>query len=106
MDKTVQPERKLMVVTVSRWSMSSTGLMTTPPPMPQMAPTMLASRLTMKNRIINASKQVDFCRPPQSTWASMCLQIALAAAPLAPLKASGSKKRYSVSVWITLHRLR
>ena len=48
MDSTVQPERKLIAATVSRWNRSSTGLMMTPPPMPQMAPTVLASRLTRK----------------------------------------------------------
>lgn len=38
MDKTVQPERKLMVETGNAPSASRTGLMMTPPPMPQIAP--------------------------------------------------------------------
>ena len=38
MDRTVQPERKLMVETGNAPSASRTGLMTTPPPIPQIAP--------------------------------------------------------------------
>ncbi len=48
MDSTVQPDKKLMAATVSSSNRSSTGLMTTPPPMPQMAPTTLARKLTKK----------------------------------------------------------
>ena len=48
MDSTVQPDKKLIAATVSSPSMSSTGLITTPPPMPQMAPATLARKLTKK----------------------------------------------------------
>ena len=55
MASTVQPDKKLLVATVARPVTSSSGLMITPPPMPQMAPTMLAARLMIKknNIIIN-----------------------------------------------------
>lgn len=55
MDSTVQPDKKLMADTVSSPSMSSTGLITTPPPIPQMAPATLARRLTKKKIIINST---------------------------------------------------
>lgn len=58
MDSTVQPDKKLMAATVSSPSMSSTGLMTTPPPMPQMAPTTLAKKLTTKKIAIVPSLHV------------------------------------------------
>ena len=51
MDSTVQPDKKLMVATAARPSMSSTGLMMTPPPMPQMAPAMEAKKLTQRYKI-------------------------------------------------------
>ena len=51
MDSTVHPDRNWMAETGSRCSRSSTGLMMTPPPMPHMAPTMLARRATRKNTI-------------------------------------------------------
>lgn len=42
MDGTVQPEREIDGAHRAQLQhISSTGLMTTPPPMPQMAPTML-----------------------------------------------------------------
>ena len=50
MESTVHPDRKLMVETLASPNRSSTGLMITPPPMPQMAPATEASRLTAKNR--------------------------------------------------------
>ena len=50
MAKTVQPERKLMVPGKSAPEASSTGLMITPPPMPQIAPMIEAPKLMMKNR--------------------------------------------------------
>lgn len=52
MDSTVQPDKKLMVVTDSSPNVSNTGLMTTPPPIPQIAPTMLARKLTKKKTAI------------------------------------------------------
>jgi len=48
MASTVQPDKKLTVATLSRWNRSRVGLMMTPPPMPQMAPATLASRLMIK----------------------------------------------------------
>ena len=51
MESTVHPERKLMVATLARPSISSIGLMITPPPMPQIAPAMDAKKLTQKNKI-------------------------------------------------------
>ena len=48
MDSTVHPERKLMAETLSRPNESSTGLMMTPPPIPQMAPITHAPKLTSK----------------------------------------------------------
>lgn len=61
MESTVQPERKLMVGTLARPSTSSTGLMITPPPMPQMAPTTEERKLTTRKRAWSmASPSVDF----------------------------------------------
>lgn len=46
--RTVQPERKLMVDTLAKPKRSSTGLMITPPPMPQTAPMREARELTIR----------------------------------------------------------
>gem|GEM_PF-5062239 len=49
MESTVQPERKLMLLTLITPAASSTGLMITPPPTPQIPPMTEADRLTKKN---------------------------------------------------------
>lgn len=46
MDKTVQPDKKLIVDAPAIWNKSKVGLMTTPPPMPQIAPAVDAKKLT------------------------------------------------------------
>lgn len=66
MDSTVQPDRKLMADTVSKWSRSSTGLMMTPPPMPQIAPTALAPRATRKNISMESPRFQQVLRPAQA----------------------------------------
>ena len=48
-DNTVHPDKKLMAVTSSTPKESSTGLIMTPPPIPQIAPTMDAPKHTTKN---------------------------------------------------------
>ena len=55
MDKTVHPERKLMVLTSIIWKASRTGLIITPPPIPQIAPITDAKKQIRKNKIINLS---------------------------------------------------
>ena len=50
MDSTMQPDMKLMVLTEYRPKASSTGLMITPPPMPQMQPITDAKKLTRINK--------------------------------------------------------
>ena len=47
-DRTVTPERKLMTAVSEKLTRSSTGLMTTPPPIPLIAPPIEAKRLTRK----------------------------------------------------------
>ena len=51
MDSTVRPERKLMALTLMMFMASSTGLMMTPPPMPQMPPMTEAARQMIKMRM-------------------------------------------------------
>lgn len=50
MENTVQPDRKLMVLTGRMPKASSTGLMITPPPNPAMAPKVEAMK-QIRNRI-------------------------------------------------------
>ena len=47
MESTVQPERKLMLATLRTPKVSRMGLISTPPPMPHMAPATEARKLTM-----------------------------------------------------------
>lgn len=56
MDKTVQPDKKLMIETSMTPNASMTGLMMTPPPMPQMAPMVDA-----KNAIAAIRKIITWC---------------------------------------------
>ena len=48
MESTVSPDKKLMVDTLASPHTSRTGLMITPPPMPQMAPATDAKKLTSR----------------------------------------------------------
>ena len=52
MDKTVQLERKLMVLMFNVWVASSTGLIIIPPPIPLIAPIVEAAKLRKKNRSV------------------------------------------------------
>lgn len=52
MASTVQPDRKLMPDTLKTPVASNTGLIITPPPMPQIAPTIEDPMLTRKNRTV------------------------------------------------------
>lgn len=54
MESTVHPDKKLTAATLSSESISSTGLIITPPPIPQIAPIMLADRLTIKKANIHS----------------------------------------------------
>ena len=45
-ESTVQPDKKLIVDTLAIWNRSKTGLMITPPPIPQIAPAVDARKLT------------------------------------------------------------
>ena len=49
MDNTVQPDKKDIVVTDSQPNKSRTGLIITPPPIPQIAPTTDAPKDTTAN---------------------------------------------------------
>ena len=54
MDKTVQPDKKLMADTSIRWNVSRAGFIITPPPIPQIAPATDAKKQITKkmNEII------------------------------------------------------
>lgn len=95
----MQPDRKLMVDTVSKCSTSRTGLMMTPPPMPQMAPATLANRLTRKNRSILPLLSCGY-----APYVSSSRKIDRAATPFAPLRRSGSTKTSSVRERMMPHR--
>ena len=87
MESTVSPERKLMALTLITPMASSTGLMITPPPMPQMPPTADAARQTRKinpNTIHrpsrqNASLSFVLCRDyrPLAYLTAACAMISL-----------------------------
>ena len=49
MESTVQPDKKLMLATLSTPKASRIGLISTPPPIPQIAPTTDAPKLTPRN---------------------------------------------------------
>lgn len=52
MDKTVHPDKKLMVATSIIPKASRTGLIITPPPMPQIAP-MIEAKKQIRKKITN-----------------------------------------------------
>jgi hypothetical protein len=52
MDRTVQLERKLIVLMLKVWVASSTGLIIIPPPIPLIAPIVEAAKLRKKNRSV------------------------------------------------------